>query len=76
LTQEQIAAAVGKDRSSVANFMRLLKLPEEVRAISQRARSQPVMPVRCWRCPTQRRSGTAPVRAISRRFRCAKPKRS
>ena len=32
LTQEQIAAAVGKDRSSVANFQRLLKLPEEVRA--------------------------------------------
>ena len=32
LTQEQIAAAVGKDRSSVANFMRLLKLPDEVRA--------------------------------------------
>jgi ParB family chromosome partitioning protein len=31
LTQEQIAAAVGKDRSSVANFIRLLKLPEEVR---------------------------------------------
>lgn len=31
LTQDQIAAAVGKDRSSVANFLRLLKLPEEVR---------------------------------------------
>jgi ParB family chromosome partitioning protein len=31
LTQEQVAAAVGKDRSSVANYMRLLKLPEEVR---------------------------------------------
>jgi ParB family transcriptional regulator, chromosome partitioning protein len=31
LTQDQIAAAVGKDRSSVANFMRLLRLPEEVR---------------------------------------------
>jgi ParB family chromosome partitioning protein len=31
LTQEQIAAAVGKDRSSVANFVRLLKLPEEIR---------------------------------------------
>jgi len=31
LTQEQIAAAVGKDRSSVANYLRLLKLPEEVR---------------------------------------------
>jgi ParB family chromosome partitioning protein len=32
MTQEGIAAAVGKDRSSVANHMRLLKLPEEVRA--------------------------------------------
>ena len=32
LTQEQIAAAVGKDRSSVANYLRLLKLPDEVRA--------------------------------------------
>jgi ParB family chromosome partitioning protein len=32
LTHEQIAAAVGKDRSSVANFIRLLKLPEEIRA--------------------------------------------
>jgi ParB family chromosome partitioning protein len=32
LTQEQIAVAVGKDRSSVANYLRLLKLPEEVRA--------------------------------------------
>jgi ParB family chromosome partitioning protein len=32
LTQDQIAAAVGKDRSSVANFLRLLKLPDEVRA--------------------------------------------
>lgn len=32
LTQEQIAEAVGKDRSSVANVLRLLKLPQEVRA--------------------------------------------
>ena len=32
LTQEQIAAAVGKDRSSIANMLRLLKLPEEVRS--------------------------------------------
>jgi ParB family transcriptional regulator, chromosome partitioning protein len=32
LRQEDIAAAVGKDRSSVANSLRLLKLPEEVRA--------------------------------------------
>lgn len=32
LTQEQIADAVGKDRSSVANYVRLLKLPQEIRA--------------------------------------------
>jgi len=31
LTQEDIAAAVGKDRASVANYLRLLKLPDEVR---------------------------------------------
>ncbi len=32
LRQEDIAAQVGKDRSSIANSLRLLKLPEEVRA--------------------------------------------
>jgi ParB family chromosome partitioning protein len=32
MTQEEIAAAVGKDRSSIANHLRLLKLPQEVRA--------------------------------------------
>jgi ParB family chromosome partitioning protein len=32
LTQDAIAAAVGKDRASVANYLRLLKLPEEIRA--------------------------------------------
>ena len=32
LTQEAIAAAVGKDRATVANVVRLLKLPDEVRA--------------------------------------------
>ena len=31
LTQDQIAAAVGKDRATVANYLRLLRLPEEVR---------------------------------------------
>ena len=32
LTQDDIATAVGKDRATVANVLRLLKLPEEVRA--------------------------------------------
>jgi ParB family chromosome partitioning protein len=31
LTQDQIAEAVGKDRSSIANYVRLLRLPNEVR---------------------------------------------
>lgn len=30
MTQEQIAARTGKDRASIANFIRLLKLPESV----------------------------------------------
>ena len=32
LTQDDIASAVGKDRATVANILRLLKLPDEVRA--------------------------------------------
>src|ERR1700694_2979848 len=32
LTQEAIAARVGKDRAPVANYVRLLKLPDEVRS--------------------------------------------
>jgi ParB family chromosome partitioning protein len=32
LTQEQVAAAVGKDRATVANYVRLLALPAEVQA--------------------------------------------
>jgi ParB family chromosome partitioning protein len=30
LTQEAVAAAVGKDRASVANYLRLLKLPDDI----------------------------------------------
>jgi ParB family chromosome partitioning protein len=32
LKQEDIASAVGKDRASVANYLRLLRLPDEVRS--------------------------------------------
>jgi ParB family transcriptional regulator, chromosome partitioning protein len=31
LTQEAVASAVGKDRSSVANYLRLLRLPDAIR---------------------------------------------
>ncbi|GBD06896.1 Chromosome-partitioning protein Spo0J [bacterium HR21] len=37
LTQEEIAAKVGKDRTTVANFLRLLRLPEPIQqALRQR----------------------------------------
>jgi len=38
LTQEEIANRVGKDRSSVANYLRLLKLPPEVQSELTRGR--------------------------------------
>jgi len=33
LTQEELSAKVGKDRATIANYLRLLKLPEEVRSL-------------------------------------------
>ena len=41
LTQEQIAAAVGRERSTIANTLRLLKLPEDV--LSQLSRGDLTM---------------------------------
>jgi ParB family chromosome partitioning protein len=35
LTQEQIASRTGKDRASIANFIRLLKLPEAVQNVME-----------------------------------------
>ena len=35
LTQEQIAQKTGKDRTSISNFLRLLRLPPEVQALVQ-----------------------------------------
>jgi len=36
LTQEELAQRVGKDRSSIANYLRLLKLPAEIKDCIQR----------------------------------------
>ena len=36
LTQDQMAIRVGKDRASIANFMRLLKLPPSVQSLLER----------------------------------------
>ena len=48
---DQIAAAVGKDRSSVANYVRLLKLADEVRAdLAARCAGDRGTRVRCCAC--------------------------
>ena len=77
LTQDQIAAAVGKDRSSVANFMRLLRLPEESsrRSGDRRALDWP----RTRPAAAPRRDGAAaggPRGHLPRACQCVKPKRS
>ena len=36
LTQEQMAERTGKDRASISNFLRLLRLPESVQSLIQR----------------------------------------
>jgi ParB family chromosome partitioning protein len=38
LTQQEIAQTVGKDRTTIANMLRVLQLPEIVRALMQEAR--------------------------------------
>lgn len=35
LTQEQIASRTGKDRASIANFIRLLKLPDDIQGLME-----------------------------------------
>ena len=77
LTQEDIATQVGKDRATVANYLRLLRLPDEVRG--QRGVGRVVDGARAGhRGALHRRSGSAASRATWCRAasRCAKPKRS
>jgi ParB family chromosome partitioning protein len=40
LSQEELAQRLGKDRSSVANYLRLLRLPEDVQALLEAGRLQ------------------------------------
>ena len=76
LTQEQIAESVGKDRSSIANYVRLLRLPPEVRdhvgsgALSMgHARALLGLPDEA----AQLRVGKD---VVARACRCARPRRS
>ena len=72
LTQEDIAAAVGKDRATVANFLRLLKLPDEVRnEVASGALSMGHARALLVAC---RRSGSAPHRARRHRAQPVGPR--
>ena len=55
MTQEQMAVRTGKDRATVANFLRLLRLPASVQAGSNRGSSALVTPAHCWLLSMQRR---------------------
>ena len=45
-TQEELSIRVGKERSTISNHLRLLKLPEPVKRIFLKVLSQPDMPKR------------------------------
>ena len=76
LTQEQIAESVGKDRSSVANYVRLLRLPDGDPRSRRRRRAVDGPRPRAAR-PAGRGGAAARRRATSSPgdCRCARPKR-
>ena len=72
LTQEDLASAVGKDRSTVANVLRLLKLPESVQGSSRPVSCRWATHVPSWvssgkktRCPRPRRWSSAGSRCAT-----------
>ena len=76
LTQEDIAAAVGKDRATVANCLRLLKLPDgSAGGGGVRRRCRWGTPARCWRSRPRPTSGGSRATSSHGACRSAKPNR-
>ena len=75
LTQDDIAAAVGKDRATVANFLRLLKLPDEVRAEVAVGTLSMGHARALLALPTKPISGASRATSSRAACRCAKPSR-
>ncbi len=81
LTQQQIAEKVGKDRASVANYIRLLKLPAEIRdmlaadqlsmghARALVALENPALQLECARRTVQRGLSVRQVENLSHRLK-------
>ena len=74
LTQEQIAESVGKDRSSVANYVRLLRLPEEIRDHVGAGTLSMGHARALSACPTTTASCAWAARSCRRACRCARRK--
>jgi len=56
MTQEQMAVRTGKDRATVANFLRLLRLPASVQAKVETGELSFGTRVPCWRLNMRKRS--------------------
>ena len=68
-TQESLAARVGKDRTTITNALRLLRLPDEVRdLVDRRAACRWATRARCW--ASSRPTRWCGWRAGSPRARC------
>ena len=85
MTQEEVARAVGKDRSTVANMLRLLKLPPSIRKMLQRnelsmghARALLSVddPVRAADLARQAVAGGWSVREVERQAKAARSERN
>ena len=63
LTQEQVAERTGKDRATIANAVRLLKLEDRSRTCSRKAASLPATLAHSWRSPIPK--SASPWRAVS-----------
>lgn len=75
LTQEEVARRVGRDRSSVANALRLLKLPTQVQGDLSMEPYRRGTPALSWGWSAQPiRSGRA-TRRSAVACRCAPPRR-
>ena len=73
LTQETVAERVGRDRSYVTNYLRLLRLPDDLQDLVQREGCRPVMLERFLAWSMSTFSDGSRERSSSRIFRSGRP---
>ena len=72
LSAEQIGLRTGKDRSTIANLVRLLQLPEDLQQLVAERRFPPDSPAACCPCRPSRCNAKSPRKLWRRDGRCAK----